>query len=238
MSGTTGIEILDGGNDGETGKESSAWAASRQVDFASPQYRCVSCDEDKRLFELLCAPCGDFYCQECMQKLFQLATDDENYFPPRCCRQPIPLTSAKLYLKANLAQAFQKKSVGFRTGNRTYCFRPTCSSLIAPDDIDGDTATCPICDYKTCTICKGCKHDGDCPEDTATQQVLEVAGREEWQRCYNCRGLMELQFGCNHMRHIYQVNSILDNEANHACRCRCGAELWSVSIAFLPEFDD
>ncbi|KAL8808240.1 MAG: hypothetical protein Q9200_004361 [Gallowayella weberi] len=183
--------------------ESSQWAAARADTSKTTRHECVACSEHKRPFESFQTPCGHYYCVKCLVQLFELSTTDETLFPPRCCRQGISLTSARLYLGSELYQRFQKKSVEFQTGDRTYCSRPTCSAFITPANIVGERATCAACFTETCTICKGNSHDGDCPQDAATQEVLQAAAEQGWQRCYNCRRMVELSHGCNHITYIF-----------------------------------
>lgn len=185
--------------------ESSRWAAARENTSKTIRHECVCCGGHKRAFETFRTPCGHFYCQECLTQLFELSTTDETLFPPRCCREEIPLTSVRLYLSSELVQRFREKAVEFRTSDRTYCSRPTCSAFITPANITSERATCTACFTDTCTICKGNSHDGDCPADTATQQVLEAAREQGWQRCYNCRRLVELDVGCNHMTYAFCI---------------------------------
>ena len=185
--------------DSTAAAESSASAASRQKISAAIHRQCTACDLNKPLFDIFQTPCGHHYCQECLRTLFELSTTDETLFPPRCCRQEIPLQSVKIYLSPALLRTFALKSIEFKTSDRTYCCRPACSSFITSVNITGERATCTACGTHTCTICKNNAHDGDCPEDTATQQVLETAREQGWQRCYNCRRLIELDVGCNHM---------------------------------------
>ncbi|KAL8685279.1 MAG: hypothetical protein Q9224_005880, partial [Gallowayella concinna] len=186
----TALYVLGTGDDGtssvnynpdSTISESSQWAAARENTSETTRHECVSCTEPKRPFESFQAPCGHYYCVKCLVQLFDLSTTDETIFPPRCCRQGISLTSARLYLGSELFQRFQEKSVEFRTGDRTYCSRPTCSAFIAPVNIIGERATCNSCFTETCTICKGNSHDGDCPHDTAIQEVLQAAAEQGWQ---------------------------------------------------------
>ena len=183
----------------EATAESSASAASRQRPSTRIQRQCIACDLVKPLLDIARTPCGHDYCQECLRTLFELSTTDETLFPPRCCRQEIPLPSVRLYLSSALINLFEKKSIEFKTSDRTYCSQPTCSSFITSVNIHDEQATCTACGTQTCTICKNTAHDGDCPEDIATQQVLETAREQGWQRCYNCRRLVELDVGCNHM---------------------------------------
>lgn len=183
--------------------ESSAWAASRQKPSAVVLCRCTVCDSEESLFKVFRTPCEHNYCHNCLSTLFQLATKDETLFPPRCCRQEIPLQLVKLYLSSALIRAFEEKSVEFSSTNRTYCSRPTCSCFISTDNIDGERALCIACGTRTCTICKNNAHDGDCPEDTAIQETLKTGREQGWQRCYSCRRIVELDVGCNHITYAF-----------------------------------
>ena len=207
VSGTEGDYNTPVANEDEqsTRAESSRWAASRENTSETARHECASCGEHRRAFETFRAPCRHYYCQECLSQLFELSTTDETLFPPRCCRQEIPLASVRLYLNGELVQQFQKKIIEFQTSDRTYCSRPTCSAFITPDNITGERATCTFCFTTTCTICKGTSHNGDCPADTATQQMLEVAREQGWQRCYSCRRVVELDVGCNHMTYAFCI---------------------------------
>lgn len=179
--------------------ESSARAESRHKPSAVVLRHCIVCDSEKSLIDVFRTRCGHDYCQECLSTLFRLATTDEALFPPRCCRQVIPLQPVKLYLSPALIRTFEEKSIELKSSNRTYCSQPTCSSFISSDKIDGERATCSACGTHTCTICKNQAHNGDCPEDTATQQTLDTGRQQGWQRCYGCRRLVELEVGCNHI---------------------------------------
>ena len=180
--------------------EASSFAAARGASSrSSANHRCIACQEEKRFFDIARAPCGHEYCRDCLHNLFETSMTDESLFPPRCCRQPIAMESARIYLSANLVRTFQQKKLELETPRRTYCSRPTCSVFIHPAGIEGDDATCQACGTVTCVMCKAAAHDGDCPEDTALQQVLEIAVESGWQRCHACRRLVELDTGCNHI---------------------------------------
>ena len=217
-------------SDGEDGRQtigdSASWMASFEARAACTLHNCICCDTLIPLFKLLFAPCGHYYCEECLQSLFRLSMSDETLFPPRCCHQHIPLTSAKLYLGSDLIEHFQKKSIEFSTPDRTYCHRQTCSAFIPPQSIEGDRGSCPDCGSSTCRICKSQSHTGDCPQDGATQQVLNLAEEEGWQRCSNCRRLVELHHGCNHI--TYVPNCLLSAESKRLtyARCICRFEFW------------
>lgn len=166
------------------------------------QKQCVACQEDKPKFDTTEVPCTHTYCRSCISELFGIALTDESLFPPRCCRQEITPESVTTFLSAALLRRFRSKAVELRTTNRTYCVWPTCSTFIPTGFISGDTATCPACEQKTCTICKNASHEGDCPDDTALQSLLTTAAANGWQRCYSCKRMVELNVGCNHMTYV------------------------------------
>jgi hypothetical protein len=179
--------------------ESSTWAAGRPINPSSITGYCEACREEKKFFDVARVPCRHEYCRACLEDLFETAMTDESLFPPRCCRQPIPMVVVRIFLKSELVQAFEKKKVEFETPNRTYCSLPTCSAFINAQNIRDEVASCLECGSMTCITCKAAAHRGDCPNDSSLQQVLDTARENGWQRCYSCWRLVELDHGCNHM---------------------------------------
>ncbi|KAI0192264.1 hypothetical protein EV127DRAFT_44899 [Xylaria flabelliformis] len=178
--------------------ESSSWASSRAPEN-TPQRPCTACRDMKHFLDLAQTPCQHDYCRECLDDLFRAAMLDESLFPPRCCRQAIPVDSNCLFLSSDIIQQFENKSLEFSTANRIYCHQPTCSSFIPPSTIKDGVAECPKCTVHTCITCKGATHEGDCPADEALQQVLQLSRQEEWQRCPKCSTMIELSTGCFHI---------------------------------------
>lgn len=206
-----------------------------------PRRQCVACQERKHTFDVLEAPCHHIYCRDCVSDLFQTSTTDESLFPPRCCRQNIPLTLASDFLTSQFMDRFEEKEIEFTTLDRTYCAQSTCSAFIPSHRIDGDRASCPMCHQDTCTICKGLSHDEDCPNDRALQNLLATAAEAGWRRCYACRRFVELEQGCNHMTYdqvaIESLSKVLANQ-RPSCLCRaefcyvCG-ERWKTCDCLL-----
>jgi hypothetical protein len=182
--------------------ESSSAAMDKPLSVNHTDRPCAACREDKKFFDLARLPCGDEYCSDCLNELFRLAAVDESLFPARCCRQVIPIEgSVRLSLRYDVFKRYSEASIEFGTPNRVYCRVQECSAFIPPSVIAGnETVSCPKCNEVTCTLCRGAPHRGDCPEDTRLQEILEIARERGWQRCYNCQRLVELGFGCNHMR--------------------------------------
>ena len=179
--------------------ESLASAATRKDRVREIHCRpCVSCEDLKEVIEV---PCRDAYCGDCLRELFTSATSDETLFPPRCCRQEIPLSLVADSLGPNLVTTFQEKAIEFNTLDRTYCHNPQCATFIVPDRIEGTTGYCgtPGCGLSTCTLCKKGTHEGDCSDDNEFEETIKLGEEAGWQRCERCRMLIELDLGCYHI---------------------------------------
>lgn len=214
----------------ETG-ESSAWAAQ-----PAPKRilrRCIACREEMEFFHVVRVPCGHDYCRSCLEQLFKASMADETIFPPKCCGELIAIfeDSPRVFLNSDLAKKYEEKKVEFETPNRTYCHNPECSSFIPMAYIEDEIAPCFECGSTTCTICKAKSHAGDCPSDTATQQLLDIAQENGWRRCRVCKRMIELDHGCNHMTLVSQsffpfffFPNIEADAYKGLHRCRCGAQ--------------
>ncbi|GAB1727524.1 hypothetical protein NU195Hw_g537t1 [Hortaea werneckii] len=193
----------DDESDVETIAESSAWAASRPRKDKPRTGHCIACGDDKDFFDVARVPCKNKheYCRECLAELFRLSLTDESLFPPRCDGTEIPLDYVRIFLPPDLAKNFEVKYPELSTANRVYCHDPSCAAWIPKSLINDDTniSTCPTCDKTTCAMCKAPSHSGDCPEDEALQQLINIAHAEEWQRCSECKRFVELDTGCNHI---------------------------------------
>ncbi|KAJ5277226.1 hypothetical protein N7524_003379 [Penicillium chrysogenum] len=57
--------------------------------------KCIACSESRPESDTIQNSCSHVYCQGCVIRLLQNALADESLFPPRCCRQPLPLEGAR-----------------------------------------------------------------------------------------------------------------------------------------------
>ncbi|KAG9311554.1 hypothetical protein JVU11DRAFT_7759 [Chiua virens] len=174
---------------------------------------CVICQDPIRGAEIR-APCGHYYDIECITDLFQSATRDETLYPPRCCRQNIPL------LKFDLTS--RKRSSRWSSKNRP---RPLSEGAFS-----SKIYTCPApgCGKQTCGKCR-VQHSGDwthvCRPDADATQVLELSRASGWARCPGCSQMIELHIGCFHMT------------------CRCRTEFCYLCLAHwktcqCPQWDE
>lgn len=214
--------------------ESSSWATGRGTSITKRR-ECAVCFKKFRFHDVARAPCADGheYCRGCLRELFSRCLTDESLFPPRCCGEPFLLDSVRVFLTSSLVGEFLARSLELETPDRTYCHRPSCSTFIPPQFIRQGEGMCPRCQARTCIICKGAPHTGDCPRDTGLQEVLRVAEENEWQRCYSCQRVVELVTGCNHMSK--SASPSRRSSASHKMyilltlpACRCGAQFCYV----------
>ncbi|KAE9370971.1 hypothetical protein N431DRAFT_546657 [Stipitochalara longipes BDJ] len=160
--------------------------------------------------------CGHRMCQSCLKRIFKLSVNDPQHMPPKCCTEDfIPLTHVEKLFDMEFKKTWNRKFVEYSTKNRIYCPAKRCGEWIKPANIykeDGKkVGKCSRCKMKVCVLCNGKWHGTkDCPKDEETNRLLEAAKEAGWQRCYNCRTMVELKEGCNHMT------------------CRCTAEFCMV----------
>ncbi|KAK0452403.1 hypothetical protein EV421DRAFT_1898139 [Armillaria borealis] len=162
---------------------------------------------------VITAPCGHTYDAACMEALISAATKDESLFPPKCCRDPIPIESVQSHIDATVLATFKEKSIEFSTPIRVYCSNPKCSRFLGPKN-DGKSPSAPLtcsCTTITCNSCRGNIANGDvlshsCASDALEQEVRALADKKKWATCPGCSNLVELSIGCSHMT------------------CRCGTQ--------------
>jgi hypothetical protein len=177
---------------------------SRGLFPRTKQHTCTVCDDTKNYFQIFTAPCGHDYCGDCVRQLFQMSLTDESLFPPRCCRQTIPVDSATiaLFLSKDLRDSMDLRRVELETTNRTYCWDASCSTFILPTTITDGIGECPKCHSLTCAGCKKERHTGRCENDREAQLTDDLAREEGWQRCSACERWVELNHGCYHITYV------------------------------------
>lgn len=168
------------------------------------KFECLVCGDQVQANEAWTAPCSHHYCIDCLENFHRACLADQTLYPPKCCHLEMPWSDVKPRINHQLARTFEGKREELNTdaGRRTYCFYPPCARFIGPSDIKGDLATCPTCRNVTCTMCKAASHGGDCPADETLRQTLQLASEQGWKRCNNCRSIVELTRGCNHITYV------------------------------------
>lgn len=175
---------------------------------------CTSCFDDVPSKRAVLLSCRHSYCSECFSQLISTAIKSESTFPPKCCLQEIPRKTILAHLSVREMAHFDEKALEYAVAvaNRYYCPSPECAKWIDVRRAHGSDGSleCPHCRIAVCTMCRGVAHgkNQDCPHDFGLDATLKQAERAGWQRCYNCRAVVELNTGCRHIT------------------CKCGAEFW------------
>lgn len=170
----------------------------------SERVECVSCQDEILEENAWQAPCGHYYCRDCVDRLYRAAMVDETLYPPRCCRQAMAWEEVKGFLGAETRSFFAEKREELDTpfGERTYCSNAACGRFVPHQHVENDDhiARCQPCGTDTCAQCKAAVHEGqDCPADEGLQQALSLAKRQGWRRCDRCGSMVELSVGCYHI---------------------------------------
>lgn len=156
--------------------------------------KCVRCSQTFPSSDLEHVPCGHYFCRECLISRFKYSLAKDKYFPTSCCKQRIPLSlQVIIWLPARIIGRYhdkkEKAEADESEHKRTYCHAPQCSTLLKPENITGNKASCPKCEALTCIVCKEEYHDnGVCTKKGGSQapEVEGLAVREGWPGCYSC----------------------------------------------------
>lgn len=167
--------------------------------FSRADLECCVCCEKFRSCDIMSLRCNHFYCRECLKELFVRSTKDHERFPPKCCGQNIPLNVIASRLDNTELENFKNTEAELSTTNRTYCCNPTCGKFIPPGPVTTNKAHCRHCGTATCFSCKKAYHAGNCPWDPSFQATIDLGKTKGWQRCFRCKEMIELSFGCNHV---------------------------------------
>ncbi|KAK6496447.1 hypothetical protein TWF481_002465 [Arthrobotrys musiformis] len=181
----------------------------------STKRECVSCTDMFPVTEIITLDCDHKFCEGCLNMMVMTASQQESTMPPKCCSIKVRPNVIKRVLKTDEDKIhFSRKIIEYDTmvEKRLFCPRRKCGAFIPyhprKDQESPLVGTCQKCGKKACRICKGKahKHTEDCPEDIGLNAVIGLSKDNGWKRCYRCRAMIELNYGCNHMT------------------CRCGAE--------------
>ncbi|KAJ5180844.1 hypothetical protein N7492_004054 [Penicillium capsulatum] len=194
--GSNSIRLIDRSRP-STGAGSSRSSPASQT--SSIPKECASCLEkfETTIFE---GTCGHGFCLVCIKQMFLVATTDEDSYPPRCCGEVIPFGVAVKALHYKQLQTFCSRAMEWTAKDRLYCADPACSKFIPVSAIKEEIGTCRACGQKTHSTCRSLEHPNvDCPMDEALNGVLKLAEDKNWKRCFSCRNMVELRYGCHHI---------------------------------------
>ncbi|SPO02225.1 uncharacterized protein DNG_04898 [Cephalotrichum gorgonifer] len=185
---------------------------------------CVACasthGERRRL------GCGCHYCAPCLRRCIRAGLRNEESWPPRC-HERLAESDVRwvrraplLLLWGRLAQEWDSPAA-----ERIYCARPACSAFI-PSGLGGeDEARCGACGEVTCAKCRRPWHAGvPCEAEAEDEALMNMMDEYGFASCDNCRRIVEIREGCNHVTCGYQF-CYLCGDRWRTCNCSTyGAE--------------
>lgn len=180
-----------------------------------PPRKCIACDKQIRPSKLVIAPCEHKYCPRCIRKMGMTALQDNERFPVLCCSQEIPArrVASTMHTASKRLYITRTDEHAVPPAERWYCPHTNCGRWIPPRYLKPESKAykCPHCRQMICPRCRDMTHEErDCSEDPSLGQILEMARRHHWQRCYRCHAMVLKTEGCNHIS------------------CLCGAQFWYV----------
>jgi hypothetical protein len=173
--------------------------------LASERLQCTACTDEFRWANVTKLECKHQYCNPCMKRIIMRGVLDHDLalIPPRCCGTNIPFAVIFSTLDGREMEDFQDAELEKKTRDKTYCSNSSCGRFIDPAHIRAGIATCRRCSADTCSMCKNPNHEDDCPADPDLQATLHLGTQQQWQRCFSCRTLVEIDMGCNHMTYVW-----------------------------------
>jgi hypothetical protein len=196
-----------------------------------PRLQCIVCYSTKRSFVLAC---NHAYCTVCMKELLQQALKDSDLIPLRCCELPIDMTVSTLLLNSRGSNILLERTEEKAARNKMYC--PSCSKFIDLDRVDlteSITFYC-YCGIELCSVCRTASHaEVTCQANLdvrngSDKPVLDLGEANGWKQCPNCAALIELTYGCNHMKcsfcsyhFCYQCCNVWDLKVGRCSSGRC-----------------
>lgn len=178
--------------------------------FLCHRLKCFCCHEPiTGDTEPITTDCSHHFDVECFELIIGLAIKDVSL--PTCCGELIPTRRFLHRIPYELKTRFLEKEMEMmiEPKDRLYCPQPRCLAFIGDiSDTETLSASCWNCSFEVCTRCRREMHSSliECRPSEDDPEVLNMGQRKGWQRCYNCRSMVEILDGCNHIT------------------CRCSAE--------------
>ncbi|KAH9311613.1 hypothetical protein KI387_026648, partial [Taxus chinensis] len=206
---------------GGGGKEVGSWECSYKTQASVPVELCGICFENSLpdMFEGM--HCLHRFCHSCMTQYIHSRLGQKRhqvYCPHESCREALLPQECHYFLPAEIFDAWTQVILEAQIpeSEKVYCPFPDCSGLLVKEDVAGImvedilNVECPFCNRMFCVRCMVPWHaDLDCSQfqslppaerSEADVQLFKLAQDCKWQRCGECKGMIELTYGCNHMK--------------------------------------
>lgn len=190
---------------------------------------CSICCEDRRSEMMLTLKCAHKFCSHCMKTYVEGKVESSEVpirCPQEQCKHYLSAAECKLFLPVASFKSFEEANVRSKNNGKIYCPYPNCSFLLDPSEClspgrasasagsssqseNSCCVECPVCERFVCVDCGVPWHDSMSCEEFQFLPVDErypdditlhrLAMYKRWRRCQQCRIMIELAQGCNHM---------------------------------------
>lgn len=190
---------------------------------------CSICCEDRQSEMMLALKCAHKFCSHCMKTYVEGKVQSSEVpirCPQVQCKHYLSATECRSFLPVASFKSFEEANVRSKNNGKIYCPYPNCSFLLDPREClssgraSGSASSssqsensccveCPVCERFVCVDCGVPWHASMSCEEFQILPVEErhpdditlhrLARYKRWRRCQQCRIMIELAQGCNHM---------------------------------------
>ncbi|KAJ0248291.1 Ribonuclease H domain-containing protein [Hirschfeldia incana] len=216
---------------------------------------CVICYEGITVDKMFSVDgCFHRFCFSCMKQHVEvkLLGGKTATCPSAGCKSEVKMDSCAEFLDPKLVEVMiqRKKEDSISVSDKVYCPYPTCSELMAKDEVfeyteqyfvgteQSSARKCMKCGQFFCMQCKVPWHYKDTCEDFSKSKRYQNAGdgmvkslaqSKKWRQCTRCNNMVELASGCYHItcrcgyEFCYTCGAEWE-EKNPTCECPLWAE--------------
>ncbi|KAL8513047.1 hypothetical protein ACS0TY_019290 [Phlomoides rotata] len=186
---------------------------------------CSICCEEKLSLMMFTIKCSHKFCSHCMRTYVE-GKIQSTQVPIRCpqlnCKYCISAVECRSFLPVSSYESLEKAllEANILNSNKIYCPYPSCSVLLdsreclstrasSSSQCDNSCVECPLCQRFVCVDCGVPWHSSmTCDEyqnipleerDASDLTLHRLAQNKRWKRCQQCRRMIELTHGCDHI---------------------------------------
>lgn len=148
--------------------------------------------------------CGCTYCAPCLRRCIRTGLRNEESWPPRC-HERLTEEDVRWARRPGLLRLWRQMATEWDSpaSGRLYCSRPACAAFLPRAGGEAGEVRevrCDTCGEGTCGGCRRAWHPGvPCGEEEEEEQLMDMMDQYGYASCNNCRRIVDLRDGCNHI---------------------------------------